>query len=513
MGKKLSHQQSLKISKHGSSKKKQLNIKSNTLIKVLKPKVYITHISSFKQLVQQLTGYNPTTQNSSSSSTCSATLESEELQQQTTLTVHHSFSSKFPSSPQFSPFSEVESWLLENESFARNLQSEQEEKETNLDEEILPTRTKLTLTRWSADWRSAAGLFEQAVRLAKEYEKAKLAFEKASKVQEMLSSLWDAAKHMESAGAVAKELGNWNEVADFYRRAFNLYIECGRSQPASDVLAKGARQIESLFTPASISKTVSTSGSVLKSVSIHTNVRIYDSNRLHQVYLIKPIVPNLMHIPSTKTQKNDSDLPIAIRKGPFSKEQIDQLLKLLKSNMSIGTPNVSFEILTCHDVCLTEKSTVQQLRNFYSLCNIALEETVPDEAVQLYTEACSLLEEDGKEQMAFDLYHAAATIYIKLENFVRGDLLLVEEEYCGGRGRVFGNHSLCLFEEKDPCIVGGDFSMVLFIHGKILETEDMANLRKILETEDMANLRNLGELILVEIGLVLHFWGLGLAIC
>ncbi|KAK6932029.1 hypothetical protein RJ641_001653 [Dillenia turbinata] len=151
--------------------------------------------------------------------------------------------------------------------------------------------TKLTLTRWSADWRSAAGLYEQAAnafRLAKEYEKAKLAFEKASKAQEMLSSPWDAAKHMESAGAVAKELGNWNEVADFYRRASNLYIECGRSQPASDALAKGAR---------------------------------------------------------------------------------------------------------------------------------ALEETVPDEAVQLYTEACSILEEDGKEQMAFDLYRAAATIYIKLEKY------------------------------------------------------------------------------------------------
>lgn len=52
---------------------------------------------------------------------------------------------------------------------------------------------------------------------------------------------WDAAKHMESAAALAKELGNWTEVADFYRRASELYILCGRSQPASDALAKGAR--------------------------------------------------------------------------------------------------------------------------------------------------------------------------------------------------------------------------------------------------------------------------------
>lgn len=46
---------------------------------------------------------------------------------------------------------------------------------------------------------------------------------------------------MESAAALAKELGHWNEVSDHYRRAAELYNECGRSQPASDALAKGAR--------------------------------------------------------------------------------------------------------------------------------------------------------------------------------------------------------------------------------------------------------------------------------
>lgn len=48
-------------------------------------------------------------------------------------------------------------------------------------------------------------------------------------------------------------------------------------------------------------------------------------------------------------------------------------------------------------------------------CCSALEEAVPDEAVSLYTEACDSLEEDGKEQMAFDLYRAATSVYIKLE--------------------------------------------------------------------------------------------------
>lgn len=151
--------------------------------------------------------------------------------------------------------------------------------------------TKLSMTRWSADWKSATVLYEQAAnayRVRNNHEKAKIAFEKASKGQEMLSSPWDAAKHMESAGALAKELGNLTEVADFYRRASELYILCGRSQPASDALSKGAH---------------------------------------------------------------------------------------------------------------------------------ALEDGKPDEAITLYTDACTLLEEDGREQMAFDLYRDATSVFVKLEKY------------------------------------------------------------------------------------------------
>ncbi|XP_065848017.1 gamma-soluble NSF attachment protein isoform X2 [Euphorbia lathyris] len=159
--------------------------------------------------------------------------------------------------------------------------------------------TKLSLTRWSADWRSATLLYEQAAnafRVAKKYDKAKEAFEKASKGQEMLSSPWDAAKHMEFAAGLAKELANWNEVADLYRRASELYIECGRSQPASDALAKAAR---------------------------------------------------------------------------------------------------------------------------------ALEDVMPDAAVQLYIDACAILEEDGRDQMAFDLYRAGTSVYIKLEKYTDAAALLL----------------------------------------------------------------------------------------
>ncbi|PPD71827.1 hypothetical protein GOBAR_DD31267 [Gossypium barbadense] len=151
--------------------------------------------------------------------------------------------------------------------------------------------TTLSLTRWSADWESATRLYEQAAngfRVSKDYENAKLAFEKASKGREMLSSPWDAAKSMESAAALAKELRNWTEVIDFYRKASELYMQCDRPQFASDSLAKAAR---------------------------------------------------------------------------------------------------------------------------------AVEDALPSDAIKLYSDACVLLEDDRKEQMALDLYHAVTNIYVKLEKY------------------------------------------------------------------------------------------------
>lgn len=44
----------------------------------------------------------------------------------------------------------------------------------------------------------------------------------------------------------------------------------------------------------------------------------------------------------------------------------------------------------------------------------AVEDVKPDAAVRMYIDACALLEEDGRDQMAFDSYRSAASIYIKL---------------------------------------------------------------------------------------------------
>lgn len=46
---------------------------------------------------------------------------------------------------------------------------------------------------------------------------------------------------MEAAGALAKELGSWDEVVDLFQHASKLYVECGKAQPGADALTKGAR--------------------------------------------------------------------------------------------------------------------------------------------------------------------------------------------------------------------------------------------------------------------------------
>lgn len=107
--------------------------------------------------------------------------------------------------------------------------------------------TKVSFLKWSTDWSAATPIYEQAAikyKLAKQPEKAKEAYERAAMGQERLASPWQAAKNLEAAGDLAKELSRWDEVMDFYRRACELYVECGKPQPAADALARGARALE-----------------------------------------------------------------------------------------------------------------------------------------------------------------------------------------------------------------------------------------------------------------------------
>jgi hypothetical protein len=43
-----------------------------------------------------------------------------------------------------------------------------------------------------------------------------------------------------------------------------------------------------------------------------------------------------------------------------------------------------------------------------------VQELKPNDALIMYMDACRLLEDDNREQMAFDTYRAASNLYIKL---------------------------------------------------------------------------------------------------
>jgi hypothetical protein len=43
-----------------------------------------------------------------------------------------------------------------------------------------------------------------------------------------------------------------------------------------------------------------------------------------------------------------------------------------------------------------------------------VQEVKPNDALTMYMDACRLLEDDNREQMAFDTYRAASNLYIKL---------------------------------------------------------------------------------------------------
>jgi hypothetical protein len=60
-------------------------------------------------------------------------------------------------------------------------------------------------------------------------EKALHAYERAATAQEKQGSQWHAAKHMETAGEICKQLQQWQQLGDFYQRAAQLYQDAGRA--------------------------------------------------------------------------------------------------------------------------------------------------------------------------------------------------------------------------------------------------------------------------------------------
>lgn len=111
--------------------------------------------------------------------------------------------------------------------------------------------------RLKPDWEGAAPLFEKAAMLYKvsccvaaykhahcliplltgtfavlqqvgQLEKSRTAYERAAQSQEKIGSIWHAAKHLETCGAISKELNQPDKMADFYRQAGNYFAQAGR---------------------------------------------------------------------------------------------------------------------------------------------------------------------------------------------------------------------------------------------------------------------------------------------
>jgi hypothetical protein len=60
-------------------------------------------------------------------------------------------------------------------------------------------------------------------------ERALHAYERASTAQEKQGSHWHAAKHMETAGEICRQLQEWEQLGNYYQRAAQLYQEAGRA--------------------------------------------------------------------------------------------------------------------------------------------------------------------------------------------------------------------------------------------------------------------------------------------
>ena len=104
-------------------------------------------------------------------------------------------------------------------------------------------------SRWKPDWEAAAAEYEKAAtayRVAKNNDLAIDAFVKASEAHERFDSGFMAAKHMETAAALAGggSLRQPDKAAKLYERASVLHQEDARVENAAEALGKAARALE-----------------------------------------------------------------------------------------------------------------------------------------------------------------------------------------------------------------------------------------------------------------------------
>lgn len=109
--------------------------------------------------------------------------------------------------------------------------------------------SKTNIFRWKADWDSAALAYEKAAnafRSAKIYDSAKYCFLRLSLCQTHMDVYYLAAKSMENASAMAKELKETQECANLLLESCKLYRTNGNSFQAADTMTKAAKLLEDI---------------------------------------------------------------------------------------------------------------------------------------------------------------------------------------------------------------------------------------------------------------------------
>ena len=101
--------------------------------------------------------------------------------------------------------------------------------------------------RWKPDFEGAAGSFERAAtcfKIAKAPTEAIAAYKEASECLTRLESGFMAAKHLESAGFIAREIKDALQAAALYEQAAELHRMDGRIDNAAEAFGKGALAVE-----------------------------------------------------------------------------------------------------------------------------------------------------------------------------------------------------------------------------------------------------------------------------
>eukprot|EP00696_Hemimastix_kukwesjijk_P006719 gnl/Hemi2/18526_TR6124_c0_g1_i1.p1 gnl/Hemi2/18526_TR6124_c0_g1~~gnl/Hemi2/18526_TR6124_c0_g1_i1.p1 ORF type:complete len:291 (+),score=91.59 gnl/Hemi2/18526_TR6124_c0_g1_i1:146-1018(+) len=103
--------------------------------------------------------------------------------------------------------------------------------------------------RFKPNWDGAASRFEKAAtlyRTARAMDKAIEASLKCADAQYHCHSVFLAARALEQAGQMSTEINKHLEAADIYTRAAGMYMEHGDMSKAAEVIAKGAKGIETV---------------------------------------------------------------------------------------------------------------------------------------------------------------------------------------------------------------------------------------------------------------------------